>query len=189
MSQGHVADSGDAPNGGVTVWLTGLPSSGKSTIAHHAASRLASSGHRVEVLDGDEVRAILGSGGFDRSGRDENVKRIGWLANLLARNGVKVIVAAIAPYNRARHAVRSRHEQAGIPFVEVHVAAPIECCVDRDMKGLYASQRLGLITGLTGIDDPYEIPEGPELRLRTDREEVSRSVERLMAYLTEHRLA
>jgi adenylylsulfate kinase len=166
---------------GVTIWLTGLPSSGKSTIARRIADLLASRGDRVEVLDGDEVRSRLGVGGYDRSSRDANVDRIGWLAQLLSRNGVTTVVAAISPYRAARANVRANHAEAGIPFVEVHVAAPVECCTARDVKGLYARQRVGQLVGLTGVDDPYEAPIDPEVRLRTDRE--------LMAFLTDRGLA
>ncbi|GAB2605939.1 adenylyl-sulfate kinase [Kribbella endophytica] len=181
-------DRQDTGTGGVTLWLTGLPSAGKSTVARAAAEVLEQRGRRVEVLDGDEIRAVLGASGFDRAARDANVRRIGWLANLLARNGVTVVVASIAPYRETRDAVRGSHEDAGIPFVEVHVAASVECCVARDVKGLYARQARGEITGVTGIDDPYEPPLAPELRLSTDREDVSRSVETVIEYLTLHEL-
>ncbi|ADB33192.1 adenylylsulfate kinase [Kribbella flavida DSM 17836] len=177
-----------AGTGGVTLWLTGLPSAGKSTVARAAAKVLAERGHRVEVLDGDEIRAVLGTSGFDRAARDANVRRIGWLAELLARNGVTVLVASIAPYRETREQVRGSHEHAGIPFVEVHVAASVECCVARDVKGLYARQARGEISGVTGIDDPYEPPLAPELRLLTDREHVSRSVETVIRYLTAREL-
>lgn len=176
-------------HGGVTLWLTGLPSAGKSTIARAAARVLEDNGNRVEILDGDEIRALLGATGFDRAARDANIRRIGWLAELLARNGVKVLVASIAPYRQTRQFVRGSHERAGIPFVEVHVAASIECCVGRDVKGIYARQRCGEITGVTGIDDPYEQPTDPELRLHTDGEDVSRSVATVIDYLACRELA
>ncbi len=178
-----------AAHGGVTLWLTGLPSAGKSTIARAAARVLEDNGHRVEILDGDEIRAALGATGFDRAARDANVRRIGWLAELLARNGVKVLVASIAPYQETRQLVRDSHQRAGIPFVEIHVAASIECCVRRDVKGIYARQRSGRISGVTGIDDPYEQPTDPDLRLHTDEEDVSRSVATVIEYLACRELA
>ncbi|TCC06326.1 adenylyl-sulfate kinase [Kribbella soli] len=186
--QATKTESQRAGAGGVTLWLTGLPSAGKSTVARAAAEVLARRGHRVEILDGDEIRAVFGSSGFDRAARDENVRRIGWLAELLARNGVTVLVASIAPYRETRDQVRASHERAGLPFVEVHAAASVESCVARDVKGLYARQRRGEISGVTGIDDPYESPVAPELRLYTDREDVSLSVAAVIEYLTTHEL-
>jgi adenylylsulfate kinase len=154
---------------GATVWLTGLPSAGKTTIAAALAERLRAEGHRVELLDGDEVRANLTADlGFARADRIENVRRVGYVAHLLARNGVKVLVPVIAPYAESRRAVRDRHADAGTPYLEVHVAAPVEVCAGRDVKGLYARQRAGELRGLTGVDDPYEPPDAPELRLATE---------------------
>ena len=152
---------------GATVWLTGLPSAGKSTLAGALAAALR--GDRlVEVLDGDEVRANLTAGlGFSRADRDENVRRIGWLAGLLARNGVLVLVPVIAPYAEARAAVREAHRAGATTYLEVHVATPLDVCTDRDVKGLYAAQRAGAVSGLTGVDDPYEPPASPDLRLDT----------------------
>jgi adenylylsulfate kinase len=175
----------EAPPKGATLWLTGLPSAGKSTLALAAAKVLSAGGRNVEILDGDEIRRHLGRDlGFDRSSRHENVYRIGWLAELLARNGVTVLVAAIAPYADDRRAVRESHEKAGIAFAEIFVCAPVECCASRDVKGLYAKQRAGEISGLTGVDDPYEAPVEPEVRLDTSRVEVSESVAQLIAALT-----
>jgi adenylylsulfate kinase len=152
--------------GGGTVWLTGLPSAGKSTIARAVAERLRAAGRRVEVLDGDEIRAHLTAGlGFSRADRDANVSRIGWLARLLARNGVLVLVPVIAPYEQARSAVREAHAAEGVPYWEVHVATPVAECAKRDVKGLYAAQARGEISALTGVDDPYEEPAAPQLRL------------------------
>jgi adenylylsulfate kinase len=162
-------DVGSAPvaaAGGGTVWLTGLPSAGKSTIARAVAARLRAAGRRVEVLDGDEVRAHLTAGlGFSRADRDRNVSRIGWLARLLARNGVLVLVPVIAPYERARAAVRALHDAESVSYWEVYVATPVAECAKRDVKGLYAAQARGEIRGLTGVDDPYEEPAAPQLRL------------------------
>ncbi|MFE9769313.1 adenylyl-sulfate kinase [Streptomyces sp. NPDC005808] len=153
---------------GATVWLTGLPSAGKTTIAGLLGSRLRAEGHRVEVLDGDEVRRFLSAGlGFSREDRNTNVQRIGLVAEVLARNGVLALVPVIAPYADSREAVRKRHEASGTPYVEVHVAAPVEVCGERDVKGLYAQQAAGRIRGLTGVDDPYEPPGDPTLTLET----------------------
>ncbi|GAA5074858.1 adenylyl-sulfate kinase [Streptomyces similanensis] len=152
---------------GATVWLTGLPSAGKSTIARALAERLRP-GRRVEVLDGDEIRAHLSPGlGFSREDRIENVRRVGWLAQLLARNGVLAVVPVIAPYAEARREVRAAHEAAGTPYLEVYVATPLDTCAQRDVKGLYARRARGELTGLTGVDDPYEPPEEPELTVDT----------------------
>ena len=144
---------------GATVWLTGLPSAGKSTIARALASQLRADGRRVELLDGDELRTNLTADlGFSREDRDTNVRRVGFIAGLLARHGVIALVPVIAPYAAARAAVRAAHDVDGTAFIEVHVATPLEVCAERDVKGLYAKQRAGEIHGLTGVDDPYEIP-------------------------------
>jgi adenylylsulfate kinase len=175
---------------GATVWLTGLPSAGKTTIAAALAERLRAEGHRVELLDGDEVRTNLTAGlGFERADRIENVRRVGYVAHLLARNGVKVLVPVIAPYAESRQAVRDRHSDAGTPYVEVHVAAPVEVCAGRDVKGLYARQRAGELRGLTGVDDPYEPPEAPELRLPTEAQSPAESAAAVHAALCQRGLA
>jgi adenylylsulfate kinase len=153
---------------GATVWLTGLPSAGKTTIATAVADELRARGVPVEVLDGDRVRAELCADlGFSRADRDANVHRIGWVARLLAGHGVLALVSVIAPYAQGRDQVRARHEEGGLAFVEVHVDTPLAECERRDVKGLYARQRAGAITGLTGVDDPYEAPADPELRVTT----------------------
>ena len=160
---------------GVTVWLTGLPSAGKTTLARHLEKRLLDEGHRVEVLDGDLVRAFLTADlGFSRRDRDENVRRIGFVAHLLSRNGVVVLCSVISPYRAARDEVRELH--AG-RFVEVYVSAPVEVCAQRDVKGLYARQRAGEISGLTGVDDPYEPPLAPEVVVATHKQSPAESVE------------
>lgn len=175
---------------GATVWLTGLPSAGKTTIAYELAGRLREEGHRVEVLDGDEVREFLSAGlGFSRADRDTNVRRIGYLAELLARNGVKALVPVIAPYADSREAVRGRHRAGGTAYLEVHVATPVEVCSVRDVKGLYAKQAAGEISGLTGVDDPYEEPESPDLRIASHTQTVQESAAALHALLTERGLA
>ena len=162
---------------GLTVWLTGLPSAGKTTIAYALEKRLLTQGHRVEVLDGDVLRTHLTRGlGFSREDREENVRRIGFVAHLLARNGVVVVVSVISPYRAVRDELRELH--AG-RFFEVHVATPVDVCAERDVKGLYAKQRAGELTGLTGVDDPYEPPLQPDAVIHTERETLEQSVETL----------
>jgi adenylylsulfate kinase len=174
---------------GATVWLTGLPSSGKTTIAQAVADRLRGEGRRVEVLDGDEFRRTLSSGlGFSREDRYTNVQRIGLVSELLARNGVLVLVPVIAPYADSRHAVRERHEASDTPYLEIHVATPSGTCSQRDVKGLYAKQAAGELTGLTGVDDPYEAPQVPDLRIPAHEQSVAESASTLLSLLVERRL-
>ena len=164
-----------------TVWLTGLPSAGKTTIARALEKRLLDEGRKVEVLDGDVVRTHLTKGlGFSREDRDENVRRIGFVANLLSRNGVTVLCSVISPYRSVRDEVRELHDGR---FVEVHVSTPVEVCSQRDVKGLYAKQRAGEITGLTGVDDPYEPPLAPEVTIPTHELSVDEAVERVLEAL------
>lgn len=175
---------------GATIWLTGLPSAGKTTIANALAERLRAGGHRVEVLDGDEIREFLSAGlGFTREDRHTNVQRIGFVAELLASKGVKALVPVIAPYADSREAVRKRHRAAGTAYVEAHVATPVHVCSVRDVKGLYAKQAAGEISGLTGVDDPYEIPADPDIRIETRERSVERSTAALLALLGERGLA
>ena len=171
-----------------TVWLTGLPSAGKTTVAQALAARLTAAGRRVEVLDGDEARKVLTAGlGFSRAERDENVRRIGYVADLLSRNGIDVVCAVISPFRDARDEVRARHLESTPSepdrFVEVWVSTPVHVCADRDVKGLYAKQRSGEISGLTGVDDPYGAPYAPELELRTHELGLDECVERIVAVL------
>ncbi|MEV0257314.1 adenylyl-sulfate kinase [Streptomyces sp. NPDC050732] len=174
---------------GVTVWLTGLPSAGKTTIAYELADRLRADGHRVEVLDGDEIREALSAGlGFSRTDRDTNVQRIGFVAELLARNGVLALVPVIAPYTDSREAVRKRHDSNRTPYLEVHVATPLAVCSARDVKGLYAKQAAGELTGLTGVDDPYQEPTAPDLRIDSQHQTVRESAAAVYAVLTERGL-
>lgn len=169
---------------GVTVWFTGLPSSGKSTIAAGLAAQLRDEGFRVEVLDGDEIRRNLTPDlGFSRADREENVRRIGHIAMLLARNGVIVLVPVIAPYAEARDKVRAAHAESGVEFFEVYVTAPADVCADRDVKGLYALHRAGRLTGLTGVDDPYEPPSAPESTIPTHVQTVDESISIVRALL------
>jgi adenylylsulfate kinase len=176
----------DQPHaGGATLWFTGLPSSGKSTIAYALARQLRAEGRRVQVLDGDEVRPRLSAElGFSREHRDINVRRIGWVARLLATHGVVVLVPVIAPYAEARQVVRDDHAAAGVPYAEVHVATSLEVAEARDVKGLYAKARRGEIQSLTGIDDPYEQPRTAELVLDTATLDLEMSVEMSQALLT-----
>ncbi|MGW0534925.1 adenylyl-sulfate kinase [Streptomyces sp. NPDC003032] len=175
---------------GATVWLTGLPSAGKTTIAYELAGRLREEGRRVEVLDGDEIREFLSAGlGFSREDRHTNVQRIGFVSELLARNGVLTLVPVIAPFADSREAVRKRHQAGGTAYVEVHVATPVEVCSVRDVKGLYAKQAAGEISGLTGVDDPYEEPDSPDLRIESQDQTVAESAAALHALLTERGLA
>jgi adenylylsulfate kinase len=177
---------GEVSAAGATVWLTGLPSAGKTTLAVALADVLRSDGRRVEVLDGDELRQHLTAGlGFSRADRDVNVDRVGFLARLLARNGVVALVPVIAPYADARAAVRAAHEGSGTTYAEVHVATPVAVCSERDVKGLYARQRAGEVTGLTGVDDPYEAPVEPDVRIDTSGRPLQESVSELYQALKE----
>ncbi|MFD4660392.1 adenylyl-sulfate kinase [Kitasatospora sp. NPDC058444] len=180
----------DGARQGATVWLTGLPSAGKTTIAHELAGRLRAAGRRVEVLDGDEIRGFLSAGlGFSREDRDTNVQRIGFVAELLAAHGVLVLVPVIAPYADSRAAVRERHRTKGTAYLEVHVAAPVEVCSARDVKGLYARQAAGELSGLTGVDDPYEAPRTPDLRVESQHQSAPESASAVHALLAERGLA
>jgi adenylylsulfate kinase len=169
---------------GVTIWLTGLPSAGKTTIARAVAAELTRRGRRVELLDGDVVRQTLCADlGFSRADRDRNVARIGFVAALLAKHGVAVLAPVISPYAAARAEVRAQHAELGVPFLEVHVATPVAECAVRDVKGLYARQRAGELRGLTGVDDPYEPPPAPELALDTTGRTVTESAAAVLAAL------
>jgi bifunctional enzyme CysN/CysC len=163
---------------GLTVWFTGLSGAGKSTLSRAVQNELAAQGYRTEILDGDIVRQYLSKGlGFSREDRDENIRRIGFVANLLTRNGVIVLVAAISPYRTARNDVRTMVGK----FLEVYVNAPVNICESRDPKGLYGRARRGELRGFTGIDDPYEPPESPDLECRTDLEMLDESVSKVLA--------
>ena len=170
-------------NSGATIWLTGLPSAGKTTIATALAERLTELGRPVEILDGDAVRPVLSPElGYTRADRDANVARIGWVASRLARHGVIVIAAVVSPFAAARDGVRARHDGQA-RFYEVHIATPVEVCAERDVKGLYARQRSGQVAGLTGIDDEYEPPLHPEFVIDTSARPLASSVADLVAML------
>ena len=161
---------------GVAVWFTGFSGAGKSTIADALTKKLKSAGYQLEVLDGDEIRENLTKDlGFSKEDRDTNIRRIGFVAKLLARNGVIVLVPVISPYRAIREEMRASIDN----FVEVFVNAPIAVCEERDVKGLYKKVRAGQIKQFTGIDDPYEPPLNPEVECRTDLEELSESVDKI----------
>jgi adenylylsulfate kinase len=167
---------------GVTVWFTGLSGAGKTTITQALTEELKAHNYAIEVLDGDVVRENLTLGlGFSKADRDENIRRIGFVARLLTRHGVIVLVSAISPYREIRDEVRGKIGD----FIEVFVNAPLEVCEGRDVKGLYKRARAGEIKSFTGIDDPYEPPVNPEIECRTDKEELSESVAKVVNKLKE----
>lgn len=169
-------------NTGFTLWFTGLSGAGKSTLSEIIEQRLRARGHKVEVMDGDIVRTHLSKGlGFSREDRDTNIKRIAFVCSLLTRNGVICISAAISPYRQAREWAR---ETIG-NFVEVYINCPLAVCRERDVKGLYKLVDEGKIKNFTGVDDPYEAPEHPDLVIETNKETVEESVERIFAKLVE----
>jgi adenylylsulfate kinase len=162
---------------GLTVWFTGLSSAGKSTLCEAVAKSLKLMGVRYEVLDGENIREHLCKDlGYSKHDRDENVRRIGFVADLLTRNGVVVLAAAISPYRSVREEVR-RHIG---DFVEVYVNAPLNVCEQRDVKGLYKAARAGKLKSFTGIDDPYEPPEHADVECHTDRETLEESLEKVL---------
>jgi adenylylsulfate kinase len=167
---------------GAVIWFTGLSGSGKTTIAHLVEEHLVDAGVPVEILDGDIVRENLSKGlGFSKEDRDINIRRIAFVAHLLQRNGVFVITAAISPYRSIREEARAMIKD----FVEVFADAPLDVCEQRDVKGLYAKARAGELKGFTGVDDPYEAPENPEVVCRTDRESVEESAQKVIDKLVE----
>ena len=166
---------------GFTLWFTGLSGAGKSTLAQFLTPVLVKRGCKVEVLDGDEVRENLSKGlGFSKEDRDTNIRRIGYVANLLSRNGVAAITAAISPYRAIRDEVR---KNAKAPFVEVYVTAELDVLEERDTKGLYKKARAGIIKNFTGISDPYEDPENAEVTVDTGTESIEQSAEKILAFL------
>ena len=171
---------------GFTLWFTGLSGAGKTTLTEAILPELRARGVKVEVLDGDEVRTNLSKGlGFSKEDRDTNIRRIGYVARLLARNGVGVIAAAISPYREIRDEVRRSIEADGAVFVEVFVKASLNTLVARDVKGLYKKAIAGEIKQFTGVSDPYEEPLAPALVIESDSETVAESAARLIAKLEE----
>jgi len=171
---------------GFALWLTGMSGAGKSTLSQPVAERLKKLGHRVEILDGDIVRTNLSQGlGFSKEDRDINIRRIGFVSGLLARNGVVAITADISPYRAIRAEVRQMVTQDGSGFVEVFVKCPLEVLAERDVKGLYKKALAGEIGNFTGVSDPYEEPLAPEVTIDSSSETVEASVEKILAKLRE----
>jgi adenylyl-sulfate kinase len=171
---------------GFTLWFTGLSGAGKTTISEMVERELRARGSKVEILDGDIVRENLSKGlGFSKEDRDTNIRRIAFVADLLSRNGVPVITAAISPYREIRDEAR---ETMGDRFIEVYVKASVEACAERDVKGLYEKAFKGEIKEFTGVSDPYEPPLNPELTLDTEQEEAEESAAKLIALLEERQL-
>ena len=167
---------------GCVIWFTGLSGSGKTTIAHKVEEILEDAGVPIEILDGDVVRENLSKGlGFSKEDRDTNIRRIAFVAHLLQRNGTFVITAAISPYREIRDEARAMIKD----FVEVYADAPLDVCEERDPKGLYKKARAGEIKGFTGIDDPYEAPENPEVVCNTGDETVEQSAQKVIDKLVE----
>ncbi len=151
---------------GATIWITGLPSSGKSTMGAAVEERLVEQGRSAYLLDGDNLRCgICGDLGFSREDREANVGRVGELARLFADSGAIAVVALVSPYEHTRSEVRERHQRDDLPFYEVFIDTPVALCAERDPKGLYARARAGNLDGFTGVDDPYQPPQSPDLRL------------------------
>lgn len=168
---------------GFTLWMTGLSGSGKSTITDVLIDRFEERSIPLEVLDGDIVRENLSKGlGFSKEDRDTNITRIGFVADLLSRNGVPVITAAISPYKETREQVRKMHE-GNSTFLECFIATSLEDCEERDVKGLYAKARSGEIPEFTGVSDPYEAPEDPEIRVETAGKTPEESAQEILDYL------
>ena len=169
------------------LWFTGLSGAGKSTLSERLLREFQTRGYKVELLDGDEVRTNLSKGlGFSKEDRDTNVRRIGWVARVLARNGVIAITAAISPYAEVRNEIRADVETEGrTSFVEVYAHAPLNALVERDVKGLYKKAIAGEIKNFTGVSDPYEEPENPDVTVETSVDSVDDSVTQILAFLTE----
>jgi adenylylsulfate kinase len=169
--------------GGFIVWFTGLSGAGKTTLSR-ALEPILRAERPVEILDGDEVRTYLSKGlGFSREDRDTNIRRIGYVARLLARNGAAVVAAAISPYAATREEVRALAGQDGVPFVEVFASASIEALAARDVKGLYRKALAGEIANFTGVSDPYQAPASPDVLVRSDAETVDQALGRIVSHL------
>jgi adenylylsulfate kinase len=165
---------------GLVLWFTGLSGAGKSTLADKLVERFQELKFNVELLDGDVVRTNLSKGlGFSKEDRDTNIYRIGFVCELLARNGVIAISAAISPYKAVRDEIRNTSTN----FVEVYVNCPLEACIERDVKGLYKKALAGEIQNFTGVSDPYEAPENPEITVNTAEESIDESLNKILGYL------
>jgi adenylyl-sulfate kinase len=177
-ANGTPSSTGSA--GGFTLWFTGLPCAGKTTLAAEVGLELKQRGCRVEVLDADALRTTVCRGlGFDRKDRDENVARIGWICSMLSRHGVVSVAAVVSPYADAREQLRKT-----IPgFVEIYVKTPLSLCIERDVKGMYAKAMAGKLSHFTGIDDPYEEPMHPDIVIETERSSVSECVRSIIEWL------
>lgn len=173
------------PTEGFTLWMTGLSGAGKTTVALALEKELKARGLRIERLDGDVVREGLTRDlGFSKEDRDKNIERVTFVTKLLSRNGVGVIAAFISPYREARQKIR----QETTNFIEVFVDAPLQTCIDRDVKGMYAKAIAGEIKNFTGVSDPYEAPENPEITLRTDQNTLEECVAQVITYLEQRQL-
>jgi adenylyl-sulfate kinase len=171
---------------GFTIWFTGLSGAGKTTISHIVSDELTDRGSKLEILDGDVVRENLSKGlGFSKEDRDTNIRRIAFVADLLSRNDVPVITAAISPYRDIRDEARA---MMGDRFIEVYVEASVDACAERDVKGLYKKAFAGEIKEFTGVSDPYEEPLNPDVVLKTEEESPEESAAKLIAYLEERDL-
>lgn len=171
-------------NRGAVIWFTGLSGSGKTTLSGMVADELKKRGFKTEILDGDQVRKNLSKGlGFSKEDRDANIRRIGFVARLLARNGVCALTAAISPYRAIRDEIRGEVEKEGVPFIEIYTSCPLEVLESRDAKGLYKRARSGELKVFTGISDPYEEPLNPEVTAYTDRETPEQSAARIIEFL------
>lgn len=169
---------------GVVVWFTGLSGAGKSTLSAALDAYLRFRGYKVELLDGDEVRTHLSKGlSFSKEDRDTNIRRIGYVARLLARNGAIAMTAAISPYREVRDEIRQLVQADGVPFVEVYVECPIDVLAQRDVKGLYKKALAGEIGSFTGVSDPYEPPVCPEVHVRSDNQTQDESLRKIVTTL------
>jgi adenylylsulfate kinase len=169
---------------GFVLWFTGLSGSGKTTVSQKVVEELRRRGLRIEILDGDVVRTNLSKGlGFSKEDRDTNILRVGFVANLLSRNGLAACCACISPYAEIRRAVRRQVEADGGRFVEIYMDTPLEECIRRDVKGLYKKALAGQLKGFTGVDDPYEAPPAAELVIRTMEQPPAGSAAIILAYL------
>ena len=172
---------------GATVWFTGLPASGKSTLAAAVETALIADGRRAYLLDGDNLRhGLNGDLGFGQADRGENVRRTAHVAAILADSGCIALTSLVSPYAADRRAARALHETQGLPFLELFVSTPLEACASRDPKGLYARARRGELSGLTGVDDPYEVPTDADLVLDTSQTTVAEAVDAVLHHLIDN---